>query len=45
MLRNTRSKPMNTLFHDYDYIQFLSLDTFLKRQRNLKSMFGALSVK
>jgi hypothetical protein len=29
----------------YDLIQILIVDTFLKRQTNLKSMFSALSVK
>jgi hypothetical protein len=49
MLRNTRSKLMSILFHlanDYTvYSIFKVFDTFLKRKTNLKSTFGALSVK
>jgi hypothetical protein len=47
MLRNTRSKLMNILLHLVItiYSKFLFLDTFLKRQTNVKNMFSALSVK
>ena len=47
MLRHTRSKLMNILFHFVMTIfKLLNFsDTFLKRQTNLKSMFSALSVK
>ena len=44
-----RSKLMNVLFHlvmtIFGHIHFFILDTFLKRQTNLKSTFSALSVK
>jgi hypothetical protein len=47
MLRNTRSKLTNIVFHlVQDYVQFFKIfDTFLKRQANFQSMFSALSVK
>ena len=47
MLRDTRSKLMNIIFHllmtKFNFLNFF--DTFLKRQTNLERMFSALSVK
>jgi hypothetical protein len=45
MLRNTRWKLMNILFHLVYIFQFFIFDTSLKRQTILKSMYSALSVK
>jgi hypothetical protein len=47
MLRNTRSKLMriNISLEVMTKFKILFFDTFLNRQTNLKSMFGALSVK